>query len=73
MDFKLSNEKLIFLESEVMKNVLEVKYEKISKKNKIELAQQINNDCVIISDFLIEKFPLLIVKSINIILSLYLL
>lgn len=56
-----------------MKNVLEIKYEKISKKNKIELAQQINNDCVIISDFLIEKFPLLIVKSINIILSLYLL
>lgn len=70
MNFKLSNLSMIYLESAVLKEVLDIDYECISKRNKIEIAQQINNDCVIISDFIIEKIPLLFIKIFKIILVL---
>lgn len=73
LNFKLSNKNMIFLESQVLERLLDKKYESICYRNKIELAQQINNDCVIVSDFIIEKIPTLLVKTFKLILLLVLL
>lgn len=71
-DFKLSNEGLIYIEKKQLDHVMHSKYESTSMIDKIELAQQINNDCVTISDFYVAKLLSLIVNIIKLIVILYL-
>lgn len=73
LDFKLSNEGLIALESIHLDYVMHADLEYVMSRNKIELAQQINNDCVLLVDYWIEKFPILLIKSLKVILILFIL
>lgn len=68
--FKLSNEGLIDLESKHLDHLMHTKLEHSLHRDKIELAQQINNDCVCVMDFWIEQLPTLIIKIIKLIIIL---
>lgn len=73
LDFKLSNEGLIALKSIHLDYVMHADLEYVMSRNKIELAQQINNDCVLLVDYWIEKFPILLIKSLKVVLILFIL
>lgn len=72
-DFKLSNNGLIYLEKQQLHHLIHSKLETIDKVDKIELLQQINNDCVVVSDFYISKIVSLFVKILKLVILIYML
>ena len=72
-DFKLSNNGLIYLEKQQLHHLIHSKLENIDKVDKIELLQQINNDCVVVSDFYISKIVSLFVKILKLVILIYML
>lgn len=72
MDFLLSNKGMIYLESCLLDKLLHKDYEAIMKHNKIEIAQRINNDSVIIMDFIVSQRPVLGVNFLKLALILLL-
>lgn len=57
LDFSLSNKGLIYAERSMLGDLLHKDYETIMSFDKIELAQQLNNDCVTIMDYFVSQRP----------------
>lgn len=61
-DFYLSNKALISIEAEVLDHLMHVELEETLTRDKIELAQQVNNDVVVVTDYFLSQYPNLLVK-----------
>lgn len=70
LDFYLSNKGMIYVESKALDHIMHIELEEIMHRDKIELAQQINNDAVVISDYMISGLPNLIIKLMKLLLIL---
>lgn len=57
IDFSLSNQGLIYVERAILDNIIHTEYELVMNYDKIQLAQQINNDCVIVMDYQVSQRP----------------
>lgn len=60
-DFTLSNRGLIYVEGEILDNLMHTDYRTLMDYDKTRLAQQINNDCVTVLDYRISKLPSFVV------------
>lgn len=66
LNFKNSNVLMIDLQREVLEHLMYADYAMLAQRDHFGMAQQINNDCVTVSDYYIEKLPKLVFGCIKI-------
>lgn len=60
LNFQNSNILMISMQGEVREHLMYADYAMLAQRDSIGMTQQINNDCVTVSDYYIEKMPKLV-------------
>lgn len=60
LNFQNSNILMISMQGEVREHLMYADYAMLAQRDSIGMTQQINNDCVTVSDYYIEKIPKLV-------------
>lgn len=66
-NFWNSNVLMINLQGEILEHLMYADYVMLAQRDHIGMTQQINNDCVTVSDYYIEKLPKLVFGGIKIV------
>lgn len=67
LNFQNSNVLMIYMQGEVLDHLMYADYAMLAQRDHIGMTQQINNDCVTVSDYYIEKLPKLVFGCIKIV------